>query len=49
VISSNAPYAAAIGGAALVLQSELSPRQVGSRVSMDGPQVGVAAGVGASP
>jgi predicted NBD/HSP70 family sugar kinase len=47
VISSNAPYAAAIGGAALVLQSELSPRQVGSRVSMEGPAVGVGVGVGA--
>ncbi len=41
VISSNAPYAAAIGGAALVLQSELSPRQVGSRVSIETPAVGV--------
>jgi predicted NBD/HSP70 family sugar kinase len=35
LISSNAPYAAAIGATALVLQSELSPRQAGSRVSVE--------------
>lgn len=35
VISSIAPYSAAIGATALVLQSELSPRQTSSRVSVE--------------
>ncbi|GCE76430.1 ROK family transcriptional regulator [Cellulomonas biazotea] len=35
VISSNAPEAAAVGAAALVLQSELTPRQAGMRMTLD--------------
>ncbi|QHT54992.1 ROK family transcriptional regulator [Cellulomonas sp. H30R-01] len=34
-ISSNAPEAAAVGAAALVLQSELTPRQAGMRMTVD--------------
>ena len=36
-ISSNAPEAAAVGAAALVLQSELAPRQVGVRMPLELP------------
>jgi predicted NBD/HSP70 family sugar kinase len=36
VISSNAPYAAAIGATALVLQTELSPRLLGTRGPAEG-------------
>ena len=34
-ISSNAPEAAAVGAAALVLQSELAPRQAGLRMPLE--------------
>ena len=36
-ISSNAPEAAAVGAAALVLQSELAPRQAGVRMQLELP------------
>ena len=36
-ISSNAPEAAAVGAAALVLQSELAPRQAGVRMPLELP------------
>ena len=36
-VSANAPEAAAIGAAALVLQSELSPRRPGLRMTLDEP------------
>jgi predicted NBD/HSP70 family sugar kinase len=42
VISANAPYAAAIGATALVMQTELSPRQLGTRGPAEGN--GTAAG-----
>ncbi|MCR6689323.1 ROK family transcriptional regulator [Cellulomonas sp.] len=41
-ISSNAPEAAAVGAAALVLQAELAPRRAGMRMVLQPAEVGVA-------
>lgn len=43
VISSNAPEAAAVGAAALVLQSELAPRRLGLRVQLEPQTAGTPA------